>query len=316
MSVPGDPLDASTEVALAVRNLLPQLRAQARLGLGLIGATLVSGLAIAFFALSMGTEDDVGWKFAAMALFTGLFLAISAYKWMLRKQEALVMPVLAQAVGLSYEKGAKAFLRALPLRLMPKGIKTGEDLVTGTLGRHEIQMAEVKVETGGKNSRTLFAGLVARFPNRTPMPAFFVAREDKTRPGIFFGGDLSTDGLYQQRTVIGGGGASYGVWTSWSGQDEPPALAAVVEAVTHIEDQLGHGTQLYAATSNGEETHIALTHSRNLFRVGGMFPNESDLFKDVRTAMQDLSVPLTLAKALIDAEEIAVEKAAAKSAQT
>ena len=40
-----------------------------------------------------------------------------------------------------------------------------------------------------------------------------------------------------------------------------------------------------------------------------MFPNESDLFEDVRAAMQDLSVPLTLAKALIDAEKIATEKA-------
>jgi hypothetical protein len=195
--------------------------------------------------------------------------------------------------------------------LLPKGIKTGEDLVDGSLGVHQVQMAEVKVETGGKNSRTLFAGLVARFPNRTAMPAFFVAREDKTRPGIFFGGDLSTNGLYQQNTVTGGGGARYGVWTSWSGQDEPPALAAVVQAVTRIEDQLGRGTQLYAATSNGEETHVALTHSRNLFRVGGMFPNESDLFEDVRAAMQDLSVPLTLAKALIDAEKIATEKAGA-----
>lgn len=309
MSVSSETSDAPTEVALAVRNLLPQLRAQARTGIGLMGAVTVIGLAIAVFAQSSGTEDDVGWKFAVMAIFTGIFLAIAAHKRMIRRQEALVMPVLAQAVGLSYEKDAKAFLRALPARLLPKGIKSGEDLVTGSLGAHQIQMAEVKVETGGKNSRTLFAGLVARFPNRVAMPAFFIAREDKTRPGLFFGGDLSTDGLYQQRTVIGGGGATYGVWTSWSDQDEPPAFAAAVAAVTGIENQLGRGTQLYAATSNGEEMHVALTHNRNLFRVGGMFPTESALFADVQTAMEDLSVPLTLAKALIEAEAVATPTA-------
>jgi hypothetical protein len=300
-----------TDVALAVRNLLPQLRGQARTGVGLMGGALVASLAIAVLILSADNRDAEAWKFAIIAVGVGVVLAIVARNWTVRRQESLVMPVLAKAVGLSYQKDAKAFLRALPARLLPKGIKTGEDLVSGSLGAHQVQMAEVKVETGGKNSRTLFAGLVARFPNRTAMPAFFVAREDKTRPGIFFGGDLSTNGLYQQNTVTGGGGARYGVWTSWSGQTEPPALAAVVQAVTRIEDQLGRGTQLYAATSNGEETHVALTHSRNLFRVGGMFPNESDLFEDVRAAMQDLSVPLTLAKALIDAEKIATEKAGA-----
>ena len=241
-----------TDVALAVRNLLPQLRGQARTGVGLMGGALVASLAIAVLILSADNRDAEAWKFAILAVGVGVVLAIVARNWTLRSQESLVMPVLANAVGLSYQKDSKAFLRALPARLLPKGIKTGEDLVSGSLGAHQVQMAEVKVETGGKNSRTLFAGLVARFPNRTAMPAFFVAREDKTRPGIFFGGDLSTNGLYQQNTVTGGGGARYGVWTSWSGQDEPPALAAVVQAVTRIEDQLGRGTQLYAATSNGE----------------------------------------------------------------
>jgi hypothetical protein len=85
-------------------------------------------------------------------------------------------------------------------------------------------MAEVNVETGGKNSRTLFKGIVAQFPNRTAMPAFFVALEDKTRPGFFFGGDLSTEGLHHLRTVTGNGGRSYGIWTSWSKLEEPPPL--------------------------------------------------------------------------------------------
>lgn len=86
------------------------------------------------------------------------------------------------------------------------------------------------------------------------------------------------------------------------------ALGPVVEKVTRIEDLIGRGTRLYAATSNGTEMHVALTHSRNLFRIGGLFPSETDAFADVRTAMLDLTVPLTLAKALIEAEEIAMAK--------
>ena len=301
--------DASTEVALAVRNLMPGLRRYAVIGKTLIGAALGLGLLVWYWSLTSGAEGNERWKFGLFAMFMAVLSVGWAYQSMIRKQEALVMPVLAQAVGLSYDKVASHFLRALPDRLLPKSrVRSAEDLVQGTLGAHRIEMAEVKVETGGKNSRTLFAGLVARFPNRVPMPAFFIAREDKTRPGMFFGGELSTDGLYHLRTVTGGGGASYGIWTSWTDREEPPALAPVVEKMTRIEDLIGRGTQLYAATSNGEEMHVALTHSRNLFRVGGLFPSETDVFADVRAAMLDLTVPLTLAKALIEAEEIAMAK--------
>ena len=203
-----------------------------------------------------------------------------------------------------------SFVSTLPKRLLPaRGVRAGEDHVHGTMGAHAIQMAEVNVETGGTNSRTLFKGIVAQFPNRTAMPAFFVALEDKTRPGFFFGGDLSTEGLFQHSTVTGNGGRRYGVWTSWSGQEEPPALAEVVAILTRIEDHVGSGAELYAATSNGVEMHIALSHKRNLFHLGGLFPDENQIFRDVRAATQDLTVPLTLAKLLIEAEA----KVAAKS---
>ena len=90
--------------------------------------------------------------------------------------------------------------------------------------------------------------------------------------------------------------------------EEPPALAAVIEVLTRIETHVGGGAELYSATSNGEEMHVALSHKRNLFRVGGLFPSESDIFADVHTAMQDLVVPLSLAKVLIGAEEAARSK--------
>jgi hypothetical protein len=82
----------------------------------------------------------------------------------------------------------------------------------------------------------------------------------------------------------------------------------VVEVLTRLETRVGWGAELYSATSNGVEMHVALSHPRNLFRAGGMFPNESDIFADVRAAMQDLTVPLTLANVLINAEETAVAK--------
>jgi hypothetical protein len=300
--------EASTEVAAAVRDLMPGLRRLSTITIALSTASVGIAAVAAILFLNSGMESEGRWKAALFSLLFGGIAVFQAFKWMIRRQEALVMPVLASAVGFSYSKDAKSFVNALPKRLLPKGIKTGEDHVQGKLGAHAIQVAELKVETGGKNSRTLFKGIVAQFPNRAAMPAFFIALQDKTRPGIFFGGDLSTDGLHHLRDVHSGA-RTYGIWTSWSQMEEPPALAAVVGVFTGIENHIGSGAELYAATSNGAEMHVALTHNRNLFRVGGLFPNENEIFADVRAAMQDLAVPLTLAKTLIEAEEMTVAKA-------
>ncbi|MBN8629247.1 MAG: hypothetical protein J0L76_00155 [Rhodobacterales bacterium] len=300
------PPDASTEVAVAVRALMPALKRQAAIATGIITFAIVGAAVAMVLALNSGMDGESRAKIAVVAGIAAFFVVTGTYKWTARKQEAKVMPILARAIGLDYSKDAKPFARALPKRLLPeRGIRAGEDHVRGTIGAHAIQMAEVNVETGGKNSRTLFKGIVAQFPNRTAMPAFFIALEDKTRRGLFFGGDLSTEGLYHLRNVTGNGGRSYGVWTSWSQQEEPPALARVVAILTRIEDHVGPGAELYAATSNGEEMHIALSHKRNLFHLGGLFPDENQLFRDIRAAMQDLTVPLTLAKLLIEAEEAA-----------
>ena len=92
---------------------------------------------------------------------------------------------------------------------------------------------------------------------------------------------------------------------SWKTRPPCPKSSAIL---TRIEDHVGSGAELYAATSNGEEMHIALSHKRNLFHLGGLFPDENQLFRDVRAAMQDLTVPLTLAKLLIEAEQAALAK--------
>ncbi|MDP3197436.1 hypothetical protein [Tabrizicola sp.] len=303
------PPDSSDQVEQAVRALMPALRRQA-MGANLfialaIGATVVGALLI----LNSGMEDKDRWKMAGLAGIAGFVVVAWIYRSTIRSQQAQVMPILASAIGLTYSKDAKTFLQALPKRLLPaRGIRTGEDHVHGSIGAHGIHMAEIHVESGGKNSRTLFRGIVAQFPNRATMPAFFIAQEDTTRPGFFFGGDLTTEGLFKLRTVTGGRGRSYGIWTSSISQQEPPALSEVVAILTRIEDLVGPAAELYAATSNGVEMHIALTHRRNLFHIGGLFPDESTLFRDVRDAMHDLTVPLTLAKALIEAEEATVAK--------
>jgi hypothetical protein len=54
--------------------------------------------------------------------------------------------------------------------------------------------------------------------------------------------------------------------------------------------------------------HVALTHSRDLFQVGGLFPKAERLFSDSYAATRDRLIPPNLARELIAAEGVAVER--------
>lgn len=308
-----NPAPESSDIGAAVETLMPALRQKARVALMII--TLIGAATMGAAVWSLGTIPGIdGAKAAMIAVLVGGATIFYAFRLLRRAQEALVMPVVARTIGMTYEKNAKAFLKALPQRLLPKtAVRSAEDYVHGVLGHHVIRMAEVKIETGGKNSTTLFKGLVAQFPNRVTMPAFFIADETQTRPGMFFGGLIGTDGLHHLRNVKGVSGVTYGVWTSWSNLEEHPALEAVVSILTNLETKVSPAATLFSATSNGEEMHIALTHKRDLFRIGGLFPKDAAIFGDVHAAMRDLSVPLNVARELIAAEAAAAGIGAGKA---
>jgi hypothetical protein len=305
MTSPGD---AGDEVMQAVSALMPDLRRHARTTLALMAFAVATGAAVAVMILQSGMAEEDRWEWAFYAGITGLVLAVVLFKWTRSTQEELLMPVLARSIGFAYGKNARSFVDALPRRLLPEGsVRSGEDHLKGSLGAHAIQMAEVTAETGGKDSDILFKGIVVQFANRTDMPAFFIARTEETRPGFFLGSTLSTEGLHHLRDVRIGM-RDYGIWTSSAEGPEPRALSAVIDVLCGLEVRVGPGVELYAATSNGVEMHVALSHKRNLFRAGGLFPNKDRILADVQRALQDLKIPLRLAQALIQAEEAAVSK--------
>lgn len=300
---PDDP-DA---VARAVRALMPAFRRQARLALAVMALSAALAATAILVALGSGLETRALLKVVMVGVIGLGLVVVAARRWAVRRQEAAVMSIFARSIGLTHAKDASAFVRSLPKRLLPeRSLRKGEDHIHGTLGAHAIEMAEVTAETGGKSSRILFRGIVARFPNRTAMPAFFIALADDTRSGLFSGANLSTEGLHHRRDVAVGQ-RSYGIWTSSKDGPEPPALSAVIGILTGLETVVP-GAQLYAATSNGEVIHVALTHGRNLFRIGGLFPGEDRIFADVQAALRDLAAPLSLANALIQAEAAAAQK--------
>jgi len=297
----------SSDVTEAVRQLMPRLRrlgleASAMIGIGV----LIVGLG-AFWLYAEGLHDKTQVDLASFAILIGVLTVVGAHQWTRKKQEALVMPLLAEAVGLTYSKDAKAFVKALPKELLPqRALNRGEDLITGQLGAHSLRMAEVKVVTGGRNSKTLFMGLIVQIPNRVPMPLIFIAPEDKTGGNRFFSSGLSTEGMVYLQPATGPAGRAYGVWGPDLTVRDDPALSAVLDVLTTIETRIGRGAGLYSVLIDRNMTHVALTCRVNLFSLAGIFPTEARLLDDVRATMDDLSIPLTLASVVIEAEAAAV----------
>lgn len=301
-------LRVQDDVTEGVAALMPRLKRQAAFALALDCLAVAAGTLIIYWAVSSGVQDRLHVRTEVLTPFLVLSAILAIHSWMLKRQQAIMIPVLAQSIGLRYDMDASAFVRRFPERLLPmRGSLVGEDHLVAVLGAHELQMSELSVVTGSKKHDTVFRGIAAWFPNRAPLPAFFLFQDRKTRNGAIIPRELSADGLHHLRDVTSAR-RTYGIWTSQPLDDEPPGLAPLVDALLRIEERLDKATELYSARSSGDEVHLLLSHNRNLFNVGGAFLNKARLFKHVQSALQDLTVPLTLAEALIQAEEIAVAK--------
>lgn len=300
--------DDTPDVAAAVRSLMPRLRTLAALAVALLVALAVATAALAVWCFRLTEAGDETYKFAGLAVMGSIAGMIFTWMHARRAQEALVMPVVAGAIGLDFDKTAKDFRATLPARLLPrKAVIHAEDNVHGQLGAHRVDVAEVTVETGGKHSKTLFRGLVARFPNSITMPEFLLLPESKTKSGVLFGAWMPTDGLTHLRNISGRSGETYGLWTSRPATEEHPALPKVIEALTAMESGIGVPAKLFSAVSTGKEMFVALSHKGDLFRIGGLFPKEASILDYVSAATRELAVVLNLARELIAAEEAAAK---------
>jgi hypothetical protein len=83
--------------------------------------------------LNSGMDGEDRWKMALLVPESApSFVVTWTWKWTVRKQEAQVMPILARAIGLSYSKNAKGFVKApCPGAFCPRGA-SGPERTTST----------------------------------------------------------------------------------------------------------------------------------------------------------------------------------------
>jgi hypothetical protein len=254
-----------------------------------------------FYTRPDGEQDLVG-----LALVLVVFSTVPIgfiHRQMRLRQEALVMPIVAQALGLTYSKDAKAFLRDFPKQLLPMGRTTAEDHVSTLVGTRSLVMAEVLVESRGSksNRHRLFGGVVLRFPNRAGLPSFLLAPVMVARSGFAFGNFLSTDGYRHLRDLDLRGG-SFGLWVSGLVGGESAALTAMVQVIAQLDQRIDPAYRLHSVCSTGAETYMALAHDRNLFHLGSLWPTETRVKEAVQNAAQDFAFLPAFIEALETAE--------------
>jgi hypothetical protein len=298
------------EVNQAIHALKPKLLRMRLLGgLAVVGAVVLSIIG----ANLVGQNAAKPFEGVLISLGLGVFAIVATFQQIRLNHERLIMPILARTAGLTYQKGDSEFLHNLPERLLPRGRTRSDDVLSGVVGGRSIRFGEVKVETGGKNSRTLFDGLVISFPMQSDIPDFFLADQEATKGFLIFGGQIKVDDLDWQRSVPGHWGQAYALWARGALGDAQDRLVPLLNAISTIERNLERDSRLYTASCSNRTIHLAIRHRADLFRIGGLLSGEAELADDLRGALHELHLPLRLVTDLLQAEQAYAQRITAAS---
>ncbi|WP_103257422.1 hypothetical protein [Tabrizicola aquatica] len=293
--------NAATKVQESVRILMPKVRTTALLA----GLTILAiGCGLAWLVLnppSFFADDQDPAALAFGSVLLGSVPVGFVYRLMRQRQESLILPAVAQALGMTYAKSGLAVLNGMPPQLLPRGRVDAEDHIQARVADRLVELAELRIRPSNDRHHTLFSGIVLHIPDGGATAPFLLAPVHVARPGIAFGNFLSTDG-YRHLRDFDLAGAKFGLWIAALGGGESPALTARIDALVAALTPFARDWPPHSIASDGKGTWLALTHHRDLFRLGGVLPTEPRILEAVQNAVADLSAPLALAQAVIEAQ--------------
>lgn len=294
--------DGSTEPSTqALVAAMPEVRAAKTRGwLILAGLVPVTALS-AVWASGLGEE---AFKWVIIILVIGGLAILGVFGWVRAKHERTVMPIIAQTFGLQYEKSPTGFYDTLPGNFIPLGGRRSvDDMMEGRIAERHFRFAECKTETGGKNSSTLFRGVVLCVQSAGNLPSFIIASEKETRGFLFFKGRVQVDGMMLVHQSTGQDGQAYGLW---SYSEEPARMAGLrtfMDRIIALGPQVLGSSSLYSLVSTGGYYHVSLRHSRDLFAIGGLLSDDNQVMSDIRMAASEFAHPVQLATEILKAEQ-------------
>ncbi len=291
----------SDPVTRALTAALPEIRSVKIKGWLLAIAAVVVSVALMILASKL-REDRL--QFIIFAAFPAVFGVGAAMRWVRSSHERAVLPTIAEAFGLIYQKAPKGFYETLPKNFIPQGGKRSvDDMMNGKVAGRAFRFAECKTETGGKNSSTLFQGVVIEVRSGGNLPEFLIASMKETKGFLFFKGKVQVEGMQMIHQANGTNDEIYGLWARSEAPAKMAGLRAFMDRVIALGPRVLGDSTLYSLVSTGSYYYVSLRHKHDLFRIGGMFSTEDQVIQHIRAAATELAHPIELATQVLQAEE-------------
>lgn len=297
-NAPMAPDDPSTQALAAA---MPQIRAAKSTGWAIVAGSVAASVGGVIILAGLA-GDDIFWPILAAML--GVFGVLGGFGWTRAKHETAVMPIIAEAFSLSYQKAPKDFYAGLPKNFIPLGGRRSvDDMMSGQVAGRSFRFAECRTETGGKNSSTLFKGVVVEVTNDPKVPDFIIASEKETKGFLFFKGRVQVDGMDLLHQSTGTNGETYGLWTHSSEAARMAGLREFMDRIIALGPRVLGQSSLYSLMSSGSQYYVSLRHSRDLFKIGGLLADDAKVMADIRTAASELAHPVELVTEILKAEQ-------------
>lgn len=295
------PVSAPDPAGDALAAALPMIRQSQRMAWVWIAVIIAVVLAIAIGLFSLG-GDAIGYAFGVLVV--GCFFPFMVAESTRKKHEREVLPTICNAFGLEYQKSPKGYFDTIPKGFIPLGGRRScDDIMVGKVAGQSFRLAEVKTETGGKNSVVLFKGLVIGLESRGAPPQFLLASLKETKGFLFFKGNVPVQGMESLDTFSGPDGTQYGIWAAPGSGGDAARILPFARRIAEVGPQILGKSTLYSVQSNGSQWHMALRHDADLFRIGGLRADEAKIMADIRTASAEFAQMFRLIEAILKAEE-------------
>ncbi|MGL4319769.1 MAG: hypothetical protein ACRCS3_02815 [Paracoccaceae bacterium] len=285
----------------AIAAALPEIRQATKRGWALLIGALVITLVILVILAGSGIKEAAAY---IITVFLGAFAVAGAVSLTRAAHERAVMPIIAKAFSLQYEKSPKGFFETIPRALIPfGGRRSVDDLMSGQVAGRNFRFAECTTATGGKNSRTLFKGVVLIVDARGGMPDIIIASEQDTKGFLIFPGRVNVDDMQLVHQVQEANGMTYGLWTASSQALQFTAARAFMDRILSAGPRILGSSTLCTVLSTSQQHCISLKHAHDLFKIGGMFAKEGRVISDIRHAATEIAHPIELVAEILRAEE-------------
>jgi hypothetical protein len=251
---------------------------------GLFGA-VVSVISILHL---LGLEDVSLFFF----LIGTVFLAPLIFGWTRKTHTDVVMPLLAEQLGLDYSKPGSAIAPLIAPWVLPDQDVSSDAIVHGKLAGRDVWMADVVVKERSGDNDIIFKGFVLSVDKFSPGTDLFI--NDKKYARVW----PSPQGAWQRGPDIAT--AHRRAYTVWSKPDHSLPDEATLAELIGLERMFGAGSRLAALRCSDGRLTMAVRQSDVFFEIGGLLRTPARIRADMATALSRLSLPLQIATALLE----------------